>query len=122
MGSHPDVDVCSAMFVVNETDNSWPLNEAHNMIAAYLLIISHMANPATILKNKPNFWGQTVKYNPKYIFAQDYGFWLTCLQKGLKFYNMQVPLVPYFVSYNPKPDDSQERFAIEIRKEIHQYA
>jgi hypothetical protein len=31
-------------------------------------------------------------------------------------------LVSYFVSDNPKPDDTQEQFAIEIRKEIHQYA
>jgi hypothetical protein len=122
MEAHPEVDVCSAMFVVNETDNTWPLNETHDMIAAYLLINSPMANPAIILRNKPNFWGQTVKYNPKYVRAQDYGFWLTCLKNGLQFYNLQTPLVSYFVSDNPKHDDSQEQFAIEIRNEIHQYA
>lgn len=122
MESHPEVDVCSAMFVVNETDNTWPLNETHDMIAAYLLINSPMANPAIMMKNKPNFWGQTVKYNPKYVRAQDYGFWLSCLKNGVKFYNIQIPLVSYFVSDNPKPDDTQEQFAIEIRNEIHQYA
>jgi hypothetical protein len=85
MEDHPDVDVCSAMFVVNETDNTWPLNETHDMIAAYLLINSPMANPAIILKNKPNIWGQTVKYNPKYIRAEDYGFRLTCLKTDYNF-------------------------------------
>ena len=40
-------------------------------------------------------------------------------KKRVEFYNMQVPLVSYFVSDNPKPDNSQEQFVIEIRNEIH---
>ena len=85
MDAHPDVVDCSAMFVVNETDNTCPVNDKHDTIEAYLLINSAIANPAIILRNKPSFWLQTVKYNPKYIRSQDYGFWLTCLKNELNF-------------------------------------
>jgi hypothetical protein len=122
MEANPHIDICSAMFVVNETENTWPLNERHEMIVAYLLINSPMANPSVILKNRPNFWGQVVKYNSQYVRAQDYGFWLSCLKHNLNFYNLQTPLISYFVSDGPKTDDTQEDYAIEIRKDIHRYA
>lgn len=122
MDANKHVDICSAMFVVNDTDSTWPLHQHHDMIAAYMLINSPMANPVVMLKNRPNFWGTVAKYNPHYVRAQDYDFWFTCLKLGLTFCNMQVPVVSYHVPTNPKTDDSQEQFAVEIRDCIHQHA
>jgi hypothetical protein len=55
MDANKHVDICSAMFVVNDTDSTWPLHQHHDMIAAYMLINSPMANPAIMIRNRPNF-------------------------------------------------------------------
>lgn len=122
MDANKHVDICSAMFVVNDTDSTWPLHQHHDMIAAYMLINSPMANPAVMIRNRPNFWGTIARYSSYYVRSQDYDFWFTCLKLGLNFYNMQVPVVSYYVPTNPNVDDSQEQFAVEIRDRIHQYA
>jgi hypothetical protein len=52
MESHPKIDVSSGMFFVNDTDNTWPIHETHDMISSYLLINSPMAQPAIIMRNR----------------------------------------------------------------------
>lgn len=119
---NPSVDICSAMFLVNETDSTWPMHEHHDMIAAYMFINSPMANPVSILRNRNDFFGTKVSYDSVYVRAQDYDFWFSCLKAGLIFHNLQLPLLSYYSPPIPNPSDLQEQFAIEIRNNILKHA
>lgn len=122
MDENQDIDICSGMFFINNTENTWPMHQFHDMISAYLLINSPMCNPAIILRNKPNFWGKVVQYNPYFLRAQDYDFWFSCLKNNLKFHNLQVQLISYYVPQQTTNQDKQADFAKEIRNSILKYA
>jgi hypothetical protein len=118
MEKKPNIDVCSGMFFVNDTESTWPLHEQNNMIAAYLLINSPMANPTVILRNKKGVLGKTLLYNPKYVRSQDYDFWHQCLKHGLRFHNLQTQLFSYYVPATKMSNDPQAETVIEIRNQI----
>jgi glycosyltransferase involved in cell wall biosynthesis len=122
MDKNPEIDICSAMFFVNETDFTWPMHEKSDMITSYMIINSPMANSLSIFRNKLNLWGREVAYNTQYLRAQDYDLWFQCLKKGLRFHNIQEPLMSYFASDAKPHDNSQEQNAIKIRNQIHEYA
>jgi glycosyltransferase involved in cell wall biosynthesis len=118
MEKNPKVDVCSGMFFVNESENTWPLHENSNMISAYLLINSPMANPVAFFRNKIGVFGKSLVYNPNYIRSQDYDFWIQCLKYGLRFHNIQTQLFSYYVPENKVFHDSQAETADLIRNEL----
>lgn len=118
MEQNPKVDICSGMFFVNESENTWPLHEHNSMISAYLLINSPMANPIAFFRNKIGVFGNTLLYNPNYIRSQDYDFWYQCLKQGLRFHNIQHQLFSYYVPEKKVFNDSQAETADLIRNEI----
>ncbi|MDP2175811.1 MAG: glycosyltransferase [Bacteroidota bacterium] len=118
MENNPKVDISSGMFFVNETENTWPLHEKHDMIASFLLINCPMVHPAIIIRNRIGHFGVKFKYNSNYVRAQDYDFWYQCIKSGLRFHNLQTQVISYHVPPNKPSNDTQEQSAIEIRNQI----
>lgn len=118
MEKNSNIDICSGMFYVNDTQNTWPLHQQHEMIAAYLLINSPLANPAAFFRNKIGVLGKSIAYNPKYLRSQDYDFWYQCVKYGLRFHNLQTQVFSYYVPEVRNVSDTQSDTADIIRNNI----
>lgn len=93
--SNPDIDILGGgmQFFGDQKIECYPQTEGYitfdNMLEGCCI-----GHPCTMMVrdviNKYN-----IRYNPDYIYAEDYHFWMQCLQNGLRLKNLKKLLIKY---------------------------
>lgn len=99
MEKNPQIGVCgSSINFINKKNEKigkkiYPQN--NHEIRKIILSRNPFCNPTTLIQKK--CFDEFGLYNPKFLYAEDYEFWLRINQK-YKFYNFTEPLLNYRVS------------------------
>lgn len=95
MESNPDIDILGS-WIQNFGLYSyiWRVHKTHNYIATKLIFETSIAHPSVMMRRE-SVSKSGIKFEEKYHGAEDFMFWSKLSEEGLKFSNIQEPLLKY---------------------------
>lgn len=96
MEKYPDIDICGTWAeCFGSFDQTMRTLTTHPEIARGLLSQNAMIHPSVIMR-KSSLRGHQLKYDPDYLYAEDYKLWIDCISHGCKFANIPNVCLRYY--------------------------
>lgn len=97
---HPDIDILGGGYeTFGQESEIYPPQKAGKLEMYDFLEGCCIAHP-TVMMRKERIKSFSLKYDPNFIYAEDYHFWTQALIYGLKLYNLPDTLIKYRCSFS----------------------
>lgn len=112
MDSHPSIDVCCSWFsTIGDREDNVKIIDGDVAMPEYQLLVTNIFPNPTSMIRKSFIDTNSIKYNTKYQYAEDYAFWIECALAGAKFYIIPQYLLKYRIHKNQSSaEHTQEQY------------